>query len=284
MKKYLAIFIFCILSIFIVFLYQAKISSIPSISFFPLDDESGFTEAETAIKYQAQKKQKEYTIAWNTLSQSDKTMYLRQDVSLLFSNGKLLGALSKWREDENMIQLNKTIKLRGTSYFQTISYHHGELHYPNGSIKSIQQMTYNELFVVENESSDIHSFIKPKTNKDRIWEKTLTGKTSQTLLYHWNKLLNHFQIDKEDYLVVPLTALNRYNTAPLPSLSQAATNQIIGQLWEGLYKNYLVPITYEKEHVSSYIPLILFGKDKKHLLVLFELNGKKQKLIQRYPE
>lgn len=282
MKKYLAIIIFSILSISMFFLYQAKLSSIPSISYFPLDEETGFSKAKTSLELNAGKNQKEYRIAWNAQSQSDKNMYLRQDVSLLFSNGKLLGAQSKWHEDVSTIQLNKTVQAQGTRFLQSLSYHHGELHYPDGSIKSIQKMTSNELFVVANHSSGIHSFHQPKTNKELKWGNDLTGKTSQTLLYHWNKLLNHYQIDKQDYLVVPLTALNGYNNEPLPSLSQVATNQIIGQLWEGLYKNYVVPITYEKEHVSSYVPLILFGKDKKHLLVLFEINGKKQRLIQQY--
>lgn len=283
MKKYLAIFITCILSITIVFLYQAKISSIPSISYFPIDEEASFTKAETNLQLNKQKGQRKYTIAWNASSKSENNMYLRQDVSLLFSNGKLLGALSKWREDTDTIQLNEKIQTQGTSHYQTISYHHGELHHPNGSIKSLQQMTYDELYVVENNSPVIHSFGKPKTDKDLYWKKALNEKMSQTLLYKWNKLLNHYQIDKEDYLVVPLTALNRFNKEPLPSFTQADTNQIIGHLWEGLYKNYLIPIINEKERVSSYVPLILFGKDKQHLLVLFEINGKKERLIQKYP-
>lgn len=280
MKKYLAIIIFCTLSISFVFLFQAKIHSIPTISYFPIDEETSFSKAQTNLKISAEEKKRDYSISWNVSSQSEKEMYLRQDVSLLFSNGKLLGALSKWRENESAIQLNETIQTQGTSYFQTISYHHGELHYPSGAIKSIQKMTYDELFVIENNSSDIHSFHKPRTNQDIDWEKALTDKMSQTLLYRWNRLLNHYQINKEDYLIVPLTALNRFNNEHLPSLSQAETNEIIGQLWEGLYKNYVVPITYEKEKVSSYVPLILFGKDE--LLVLYEINGKEKRLIQQY--
>lgn len=283
MKKYLALTIFFILGISTFILYQAKTDSIPSISFFPLDDETSFTEAQTNLKIKEQHDQKEYTIAWNSLSKSDKTMYLRQDVSLLFNNGKLLGALSKWHEDEDTINLSADISTQGTGHLQSISYHHGELHYPDGSIRSIQQMTYDELYVIESASSTNHSFHKPKTKKDVKRKKSLSGKTSQTLLYHWNKLLNHFQVNEEDYLIIPLTALDRYNTEHLPSLSQPQTNQIIGQLWEGLYKNYIVPITYEKEQVSSYVPLILFDKDTKHLLVLFEINGKKERLIQQYP-
>ncbi|WP_404453013.1 hypothetical protein LG329_02515 [Virgibacillus necropolis] len=282
MKKYLALAIFFILSISFVFLYQVKINSIPSISFFPLDEETSFTEAQTNLEMK-QTNQKEHTIAWNSLSKSEKSIYLRQDVSLLFNNGKLRGALSEWHENEDTIDLSESIPIQGTSYFQTISYHHGEIHYPNGSIKSIQQMTYDELYVIENDSSGIHSFQKPKTKSDVKWEKKLRGKTSQTLLYHWNKLLNHYQINEDDYLIVPLTELNRFNTNPLPSLSQAKTNQVIGLLWEGLYKNYIVPITYEKKQVTNYVPLILFGNDNKHLLVLFEVNGKKERLIQQYP-
>ncbi|ASN05234.1 hypothetical protein [Virgibacillus necropolis] len=283
MKKYLVLSIIFILSITVAFLYQLKLDSIPSISYFPLDEETIFLEAETNLEINSKANQKKYTLTWDSLSKSDKSMYLRQDVSLLFTNGKLLGALSKWQEDESTINLSESIHTQGTNYFQSISYHHGEIHYPNGSIKSIQQMSYDELYVIENNSYDIHSFHKPKTNKDILWEKGLRDKASQTLLYRWNDLVNHYQINKEDYMIVPLTALNRYNKNSLPSFSQSQTDQIIGRLWEGLYKNYIVPITYEKKHVSSYVPLILFSKDKNHLLVLFELNGKKERLIQQYP-
>ncbi|ASK63194.1 hypothetical protein CFK37_14080 [Virgibacillus phasianinus] len=282
MKKYLVLSIFLILSIFFVFLYQTKLSSIPSISYFPLDKETHFVNAKTNLDIKKQKVNKKYTITWNVLSKSDKNMYLRQDVSLLFNNGKLMGALSKWHEDEETLQLNAQLQSEGTGYLQSLSYHHGEIHYPSGAIKSIQQMTYDEIFVVENPAGDVHTFHKPKSTKDIDWEKALNDKTSQFLLYHWNKLLSHYQIKKDDYVIVPLTALNRFNTNELPSMSQEQTNQIIGQLWEGLYKNYIVPITYKKEQVSSFVPIILFSKDQNHLLVLFEINGKKERLIQKY--
>lgn len=283
MKKLLVPIILFSFGFSLFLLYQTKLDSIPSISYFPLDEKSSFIEAQTKLELKKQNDEKRQRLAWNTSSKSDKSMYLRQDVSLLFKNGKLAGALSKWHENEDTIKLSERIYTKGTSLFQAISYHHGELHYPDGTIKSIQQMTDDELYVIENNSTGNYSFHKPKTNKDSKWKNQISVKTSKKLLYQWNKLINHYQINKEDYLIVPLTELKRFNTEHLPSLSLKQTNKIIGHLWEGLYKNYIVPITYQKEQVSSFVPVILFSKDNTHLLVLYEINGKKERLIQQYP-
>ncbi|WP_430785268.1 hypothetical protein VBD025_10705 [Virgibacillus flavescens] len=282
MKKLTVAVILSILSIILFFLYQAKINTIPSISFFPIDEQTQLTEAQTNLDFNKPNSGMNYSIDWNSQSKSDKKLYLRQDVSLLFNNGKLIGASTKWREDENAIKLSKMVPANAPSYSQAISYHHGEIHYPDQTIKSIQKMSYDELFVVK-DSSGFHSFKNPGTEQEIIWKISLTGEVNQKLNYHWDEILNHFQINKEDYLIVPLTGLIKYNTEKLPGTSNKQTKQIIGQLWEGLYKNYIVPVTYEEKQVRSYVPLILFEKEKKLLYILFEINGKKERLIQQYP-
>ena len=68
-------------------------------------------------------------------------------------------------------------------------------------------------------------------------------------------------------------------------MSQQETNVLIGRLWEGIYKNYVIPASESSENqLESYIPLILIDKQNTHLYVLFELNGGREQLIQRIPE
>lgn len=280
MKK--AIIILCsgiILATICIINVQTK----PAITYFPIDQDTTFSTAKTSLSLFTEKGNDNYKLLWQTNSTTDIPVYLRQDVSLLFDNGRLRGALTKWVQDTDTIQLKEILQLEDSSLYQSISFHHGEIHKSRDEIKSIQKMSSDYLYVIDSPTTPLVSFKTAKSNYEREWKNLLDRTSKQQLLYHWNTLLNHFQIDKEKYLAVPLTVLDKYQSEPLPSLSQAQTDKIIGQLWEGLYKNYVIPIVKtEKEVVDSYIPLILFDKENKHLLVLFELNKKNKQLIQKY--
>lgn len=97
--------------------------------------------------------------------------------------------------------------------------------------------------------------------------------------------MTHYQVPRDKYTAVALTELADYKDKPFPGTSEADSERIKGQLWEGLYKNYVLGISDTKSShpIQSYIPLILFDKDGKHLLVLYEDDtGKKHQLIQYY--
>ncbi len=212
---------------------------------------------------------------------------MRQDVTLLFDNGRLYGIKTKWKENTDTIKMKEKITGEDSNYYQAISYHHGEVHNPDDQITSIQQMTYDQLYVIDSPNTSMQSFKKAETDDEHEWERLLGHTTEQQLSYSWNQLMDHFQINKESYTAVPLTGLEKFNHQPLPSFTQEQTNQIIGQLWEGLYKNYVVPfITAESESetLTSFVPVILFNKQNTHLVVLYEVNGKKKRLIQQYPD
>ncbi|WP_188453657.1 hypothetical protein [Virgibacillus oceani] len=276
----------CILISFIIlagFLYIGRLSSLPAITYFPIDQETTFEDSHTSIEFYSQQDNNSYDISWTSNSKSDKKVYLRQDASLLFDNGRLKGVLSKWRQNEDIIQLNQKLTNEDSGYFQAISFHHGEIHYPDDKIKSIHQMSYDELYVIDSPTTPLESFKEPKGEFENEWKNLLDLTTKQQLLYHWNRLMNYFDINKEDYISVPLTSLYKYNEENLPNMTLVQTDQIIGQLWEGLYKNYILPATSPSDNkLSSYIPIVLFDKKSTHLFVLYEVNGKKERLIQKY--
>lgn len=263
--------------------YLIKLNSVPAISFFPLDEQSSFSKTNSDLQLNSDKKDDSYEITWSSGSASDKDMYLRQDASLLFDNGRLRGVHSKWVQDTAEIQIKENVIGKGNSLFQVITFHHGEIHTPKDQIKSIHHMTHANLYVIDSPKAPLEAFVSPKNVYQTRWKKLLDKTTKQQLLLHWNKLFTHFNIDNSSYLAVPLTNLYKYNKEPLPAMSQEQTNQIMGQLWEGLYKNYIIPAASTKKNERvSYIPIVLFDKKQHHLLVLFELNGKKQRLIQNY--
>lgn len=285
MKKRLLIYIIIFFIFLPVFVFIMQEKTIPTITFFPMDEETSFEKANTRLEMISEKSNDSYEIIWESDSKSDKEIYLRQDASLIFNNGMLRGIRSKWMEDTDRIQTKEKIIGEDSSYFQAISYHHGEIHYPDDQIKSIHKMTYDQLYVIDSPNTALESFKTPNDKYETEWATLLDHTTHQQLLYSWKLLIRHFDIAGESYLSVPLTQLYKYNDEPLPSLTQEQTNQIIGQLWEGIYKNYIINAkNIEKNKLKSYVPLILFDKQNQHLIVLYEINGKKERLIQQYPE
>src|SRR5690606_37843166 len=123
---------------------------------------------------------------------------------------------------------------------------------------------------------------KARNANEKKWERNLNKITEQQLNNHWNRLINQLDIQINEYDRIPLAELVQYENKPLPGRTEAETKKIIGQLWEGLYKNYIV-LLKEEENLKNehYMPLILIAKNNDHLLIIFELNKKSQKLIQK---
>lgn len=281
MRKVWFISIFLISTAVVSYLFFQH-QSVQTITYFPIDPEESFTKAQTKISAKKEQPNHSYSIDWASHSNSNTEVYLRQDVSLLFENGRLKGVASKWKEDHKTIQLEKQLQGKSSNHYQSISFHHGEIHDPNGQIKGMQHMSDAELYVVDAPDGQIESFSEPANQLTAEWKDTLDLSTKQQLLDHWNQLMNHYQIDKTDYKSIPLTTLSRYNEKNLPNMTQEETDQVIGRLWEGLYKNYIVPVSSGKSDTSSsFIPMVLLAKDKSHLLVLYQLDGEQQKLIQQ---
>ncbi|QDP40608.1 hypothetical protein [Radiobacillus deserti] len=258
-----------------------------AIKHFPIDTSLDFSLQQTDVKLLSQTGDDDFDILWKESSELERKIYLRQDVSILYTDGRLRGILSKWKENIDNISQETVLPDEGSSHFQAITFHHGELHYPDDKIKSIHGMSNSELYVIDSPHSALESFQKPENQNQQEWMKTLNHATAQQLSYHWKQLLRHFQIPASKYVFVPLTELYRYQDEPIPSLTMGETDVVIGQLWEGLYKNYILNITEQlstDKPVNSFVPLVLFDKEGTHLIVLFQDgNGKKQQLIQYYP-
>ncbi|WP_067730419.1 hypothetical protein [Oceanobacillus damuensis] len=283
MKKWQALLLIAfILLVGIVFIFESSTS--PTVSFFPLDPESTVEYASTSLTLLSEEGTNKYEVDWKVASASDKIMYLRQDVSLLFDNGRLRGVRSKWQQNTKNIQVEEKVRGEDSRHFQSISFHHGENHYSDEAIRSIQKMSFDELYVIDSPTTPIASFKTPANAYESKWKELLDRTSRQQLLFHWHELVNYFHIDLENYISLPLVDMYKYENQALPQMSQEETNNLIGRLWEGLYKNYIIPaMDPPNNKLNSFIPLILIDKEGEHLLVIFEFNGKKEQLIQRIP-
>lgn len=275
MKKlfFLLFVIFVILGSFL----AMNVKVAPAITYFPIDYGTGFNTANTMLDPTLTNA--DYKIHWKVHSVSEVPLYLRQDISLLFGDGELKGMRSQWRENTDVISYSEEITDNQNQKWEAITFHYGEIH-TDERINSIQQMSESKLYVFNN-GSGFQSFQNAEDNKQSAYQSSLDAKTMKKLLEHWQDLISHFHININDYHSIPLTDLSIYQQKHLPTMNQEKTDRIIGQLWEGLYKNYLLPYIDSEKKLISYTPLILLAKDGKELIVLFEINGERKKLIQK---
>jgi len=274
-KNYI-LFICAFLIIFI--LYQMYNQTTTTMKYFPIDESTFILDAFTELQYDS----KEDIVNWTVHSSSSDQVYLRQDVSLVYQNGMFKGIQSKWKNNETFIEQNEVIPFKDDTLLQSITFHHGEVHHNNNQdqITSMQQMTDASLYLIR-ENATVHHFREPSTSKEKKWQEKLTKKTTQQLQTHLDTLLDFHQITIDNYDAIPLHELSKYNDQPLPNLNMDITSKVIGQFWEGFYNNYITLLmSYKKEIPPHYMPFILVAKDQSHLLVLYEMDGEKEKLIQ----
>ncbi|GMN98054.1 hypothetical protein [Parageobacillus thermoglucosidasius] len=283
MKKLVSIAaLLLIIASFSLFIYRpAK----ETIIFFPIHPHVTFSEAKTALQLQPQKRDGKYSLLWSAASSLDRDAYLRQDISLLFADGRLVDRLAKWKTNSQTLTQEKIVAARDSRFFQAISFHHGELH-EGEMITSSQTMTSDYLYVIDSPYSPLVSFHHAATQDEKEWQNVLNKTTAEFLRHTSESLLSHFSIQKQQYYSLYLPDLIVYNEQPLPDLSMEKTQEIIGKLWEGLYKSYFLGIKKEDGSILSPIgsttPLILISKDYSHLLVLTETkDGEKIRLTQQ---
>src|SRR5699024_2955140 len=204
MHKYLVISFFIISLLFVFFLFKSKLVT-TTMQYFPIDEEAMFEDAKTEISVVDQGPK----IEWTTHSVSSEDSYLRQDVSLLYENGKFKGVQNKWEQNQRQLSLTQPFEQRHSSLLQSISFHHGEIHRTNDQINSIQQMTSAQLYFIH-DNQTIYFFDFPSNSFEKKWAKKLDEITDQQLQFHWNNLINHLGIEEENYDSIPLTALVQY--------------------------------------------------------------------------
>ncbi|WP_066173441.1 hypothetical protein [Bacillus marinisedimentorum] len=256
-----------------------------SLIYFPLDPELAFTQAETKLMLLKEKDADEYTLKWEVDSTLPRKVYLRQDISLLFEEGVLKDILNQWEEEADSLNLEKKVTAEDSNHFQSLSFHYGEVHYQNDHIRSVQKMSSDHLYVIDSPMTALESFRVPSTEEEKEWKRIIDHATNQQLLFTRDKLLAHFGIPAGKYATIPLTEVPAYGEKPFPGLDSAGTQRAIGNLWEGLYKNYVLglpgPDGKKASAVGSSIPYILISSDGSHLLVLFEdAEGRPYQLIQ----
>ena len=276
MKKYKVI----ILSLFllIVIYYQLSQLTVATIKYFPLDTEAEFSDVSTTLNLIDQDNQIP-KLQWKIQSQHQQDSYLDQNVGLLYENGRLIGIQSKWSQSNDPLSQMTELNAEPDSLYQAISYHYLELHQPSQSITSNYQMTTDQLYVIKQDP--LQFFHYPKSLKDQTIASNIDDKINQDLNKNWSDLINHYQIDQDSYYAIPFIDLYRFQDEPLPGLNLDDSKRVIAKIWEGLYKNYILPASQQRTQ-NEIMPLILLAKDGDHLLILFyDHKGDPEQLMQK---
>lgn len=279
-RKWHIVITFALTVAFLLFIIFNRAAT-PVITYFPHDPDLVYLIAETNISVRDQEDKDTYLVEWSSRSSLDKPVYLRQDVSLLFIDGKWKGTNSVWREKEKNIELSSNVQMNMGSLIQAITFHHGEVHYPSDEIYSVQQMSASNLFVMDSSQQKLETFSRPMTKRQKEWGKTVIQSIDKYLQSTWKDWIDDKGINLEEYHMIPLVDLIQFQETNIDSLTKEQTDKIIGQLWEGLYKNYIIPMLHEQWKTSSAMPVILFSKDHTHLLVLFEDGNKEIQLLRQ---
>ncbi|MDQ1001512.1 hypothetical protein QFZ28_001912 [Neobacillus niacini] len=230
-----------------------------SITYFPIDPNVTFKTAQTTLTLMNQQAN---TILWKEHSILDRKAYLRQDAALLYANGRLLEGLWNWKQNTAVLEQEKRMSIDKSALLQAITFHHAELHDKEDQISSSQTMSSDQMYFITAPADEVNI------------KKQLDQQTERMLQLSWNKGLRFFAINLENYQAFPLSQFNEAAKDVLPGFTKSETAAVVGNLWEGLYKNYILGIkkadgTSESPKGST-LPLILVATDKTHLLVLTE--------------
>ncbi|MBD7964517.1 hypothetical protein [Fictibacillus norfolkensis] len=254
-----------------------------SITFFPLDSTFSFKEAETKLSF-LNGTSSNYDLFWKVNSITSERVYLRQDMAMIFENGRLNNKMTEWKTSADAIDLEKDVLSSIPGLWEAISYHQGEIHLSEEKYRSVQRMSNDFLYAAKLGQS-FSGFKIPKDSTERKAKNDLDEKTNKYLQQTLTQTTNFYQINLDEYNVISLESLTDFNNKPLSGFSLSKSQEIIGKLWEGLYKNYFLGITTKNGQrispIGSSMPFILISKDKKYLFVLFQTtNGENIQLIQ----
>ncbi|MFI8685397.1 hypothetical protein [Rossellomorea sp. NPDC077527] len=276
--------IMCIVALGIQFFYKPQTRE--SIIFFPINENVSYESATTILMLDPKKKNDHYYVDWKVSSKLDTPAYLRQDVGFIYMNGRLKGKMNEWEQDTDQIVEESTIKGKESSLLQAVSFHYSEIHETDTDFTSAQKMSEDTLYVIDSNFSPLNAFRQPGTDAEKEWKDILDKVTTQQLEYLWEKALTSMDLHVDEYTSIPLTELPKFDNRPLEGFSRQEWDRLIGNLWEGLYKNYYLGIKKEDgsvvDSIDSALPLLLVKKDKSEVLVLLiDQNGEASLLRQQ---
>lgn len=244
-----------------------------TIIFFPIDPDLRFNTVDTNLRAE-QKGTSDYQVNWKIESTLAQPVYLRQDISLLFKNGRLIGLIKDWKQNQANLLQTKSFSEKESGLFESVSFHYGEVHPKENTYTSVQKMSKDHLYAIITPQTGFQAFHESINKDQKEWQHTLDKYKKSIVQAAFTDALKKFGILENHYTALPLTDLPNRTDELLKGFPSAQKEEIIGKLWEGLYKNYILGIKKEGSGVlnplGSTVPIVLVAKNQRELLVLFQ--------------
>lgn len=269
---------------FISFYFHIEKKTEESFTYFPPDPTVRYNSGYTTLILGNKTEAGPYELTWRSQSSLDRKAIYRQDVSFLYGGGRLKGKMGEWKQNTSDILQESTLFFKDSQLIQAVSFHFAEIH-RDEKISSGQKMSSDFLYIIDSKFSPFHSFRHPETIDEEKWKNTLDQVVTSSLQKKWDAALQKYGINKSGYDAYTLIEIAKFSDKPIPGLTSIETKKLLGQLWEGLFKNYYLGIrkldgTIE-DPIDSILPLILIAKDRSHLLVITETKSGESVLLRQ---
>lgn len=265
-------FIFLLLlSYFGIKAYDQLSTDLEAIKYFPISSDLSFESGNSQI-FVSSDGTNQYDVIIQAVSQTSSKTAVRHDILLLFQDGILIGKSDEWNEDADQLQQQMVMKGRNSHLFEVISYHHAEIHSEN-ELTTQQMMSDDYLYVSSTPWDDLEQFTFPASSKQKQWKTIIDNGYKQLLNFEIEQGIKQYGLPPSEYYIIPLTRLAPYDQKGLPGFDISTFREVIGKLWENLYRHYYMGFTTKEgktiDTTGSTVPMIYIEKKGTHLIVLF---------------
>jgi hypothetical protein len=252
-------------TIFTLFIFPSLLMDRPTITYFPENPRIRYVKAETNLNIRPEGQ----IMSLHVSSQTNETNDLMQDFSLLYRNNRLVSILNHWQKNTRQLSSSKELEL-SSGFYSALSVHQAERHIDQ-SIYGKEQLSQDFLMVVPSNGS-LHAFREPKSTVEANQLSSYTRELDTDRRELLRKAAEQYGFRLSDYRVVPLDALTGESVSRIFPFEEKKSERITGQLWEGLYKNYVRGIQLTQgqrvQALGSTMPLLLIAQD--HMLIIIE--------------
>lgn len=238
----------------------------PTITYFQPNDKYFFTDSTFSIT------SSNGYLEWKMNSKLNDVAYLRQNIGLLYVNGKFSSYYSDWKQNTSKLHFEKRYNIQTTAKVEAIGLHYGEFH-DDGEIYSIQQMDHAAYYLSNLINSD----------QTIYWKDKLDQRLQKEYFRYVQNIFSHFSLEEEAYTVVLLTSLDDYIKSNFSHFTKQQTEKLVGLLWESIYKQYMVPLFLQEKNSNDFMPALLFANDGSHLYIIYQLNNEWHQYMQQLP-
>ncbi|MCL1630382.1 hypothetical protein M3N64_00225 [Sporolactobacillus sp. CPB3-1] len=235
-----------------------------AITYFPDNPRIRFTKSDTHLSIMTD----EQLLHLSVQSQTIETNQLIQNFSLLYRNNRLIAILNHWQRNTNQLISARDARIR-SGFYNALTVHQAELHI-NSDIYGKERLSQDYLIV---SASGRHAFRHPKTPDEANQLSSHTRQIDLERKQLLGRAAAHYHFSPDHYRIVSLDMLtDESKTRIFPFFNEKTVERIVGQLWEGLYKNFIRGIQLtegqSESPLGSTVPLLLIADD--HMLVIIE--------------